>query len=509
MKNVLKPRDGLDIRQETKVVVVAFVAIVTSLSLMWIAPRIATLARGMPGGGPQVVVVPMIETGSTSAVAAPLVVTKSTVVETSPPSSSSFGSTAFAIGDILKLTVFEKLAAERSATTRADSNSNVAEPVTTPQINYIERIDLSGTYVVQLDGTLYLPLLGDVTATGRARGELQQDIAVRFSADVGRPVTVSIAIHEREPVYVLGAVARPGTYKYSAHLSVDHLIALAGGYEGANQDASRLTDRLREVERHSRSVEALKHLITRQVVLLQERRDTDRVRDLSDKPKQSQLVVATFRLNEIMAADEASTLISDVQRVRALIRQSRLNEIATLDAMSANAAREISLIKEKVAVIQGAIKSRTERATRVASLERSGTQTSHMTMTAHSELGDARERQIEAMSIIVAAEMRMFQAKQKKQALEIQIEIDRERELEGLQRDIAIEEAVVIGSKNMMQVHLGPSRLPYFGDRSSFSFEVTRRTISGPIKINASETQQLQPGDLLKIIRVANLSHGN
>jgi hypothetical protein len=177
--------------------------------------------------------------------------------------------------------------------------------------------------------------------------------------------------------------------------------------------------------------------------------------------------------------------------------------------MSVNTAREVSLIKEKVALIQGAIKNRTERATRVASLEKSGMQTSHMTMTAHSELGDARERQIEAMSIIVAAEIRMFQAQQKKQALEIQSEIERERELEGLQRDIAIEEAVIVGSRSMMQAHLGPSRLPQHSDRLSFNFEVTRRTITGLVKVVASETFQLQPGDLLKIVRMQNPIDGN
>jgi polysaccharide biosynthesis/export protein ExoF len=297
--------DRSHVRQETKVIVVAFSAIVTSLSLMWIAPRIAAYARATPGVEFQAAEVPVITTGSISASAAPLVTTKSVLVETPQPpqpSPSSAGSMHFAIGDSLKLTVFEKLIADRSLPNRTDGHARVAEPAAIPQINYIERIDLSGTYVVQLDGTLYLPLLGDVAATGRPRSEVQQDIAARYSVDVGRPVTVSMAIHEREPVYVLGAVARPGTYKYSAQLSVDHLIALAGGYEGANQDASRITERMREAERHSRSIEALKHLLARQVVLLQERRDTDWGREPSGKPKTSTAVMATMRLNEVMPA---------------------------------------------------------------------------------------------------------------------------------------------------------------------------------------------------------------
>jgi polysaccharide biosynthesis/export protein ExoF len=504
MPNVSRSSDGSQVRQEIKVIVVGFTAIVTSLGLMWSAPRIASLVRPTPDATVRATDVALLETGSTSAIAAPFAMPKSTVAAT-PMTLSSVGGMNFAIGDSLKLTVFEKLVADRSVIASVSG----AEPTVSPQINYIERVDLSGTYVIQLDGTLYLPLLGDVVAIGRARGELQQDIVTRYSSEVGRPVAVSIAVSEREPIYVLGSVARPGTYKYSAHLSVDHLIALAGGYEGANQEASRLTDGLREAERHARSVEALKHLLARQAVLLSERRDTERAQELQNSSKVSQSSAATARLSEIIPAGEAAALIDDVRKVRALLRQSRQNEITTLEAVSVATAREVSLIKDRMALIQGAIKNRSERATRVASLERSGAQTSHMSMTAHNELSDARERQIEAMSVIVAAEMRIFQTQQKKQALEIQSDIERERELEGLQKEIATEEAVIAASRTMMKAHFGSARMPENSGRRLFNFEVTRRTTSGLVKVVASETFELHPGDLLKINRSPLMADGN
>lgn len=93
------------------------------------------------------------------------------------------------------------------------------------------RADLSGKYTVGPDGQIALPLVGAVTARGRATRDLSIDLSRRYSLfdrDITQ-VTVSIAEVQSRIVFVLGAVLRPGKYSFSQEPSVWDAIGEAGG----------------------------------------------------------------------------------------------------------------------------------------------------------------------------------------------------------------------------------------------------------------------------------------
>ncbi len=96
---------------------------------------------------------------------------------------------------------------------------------------YVGWTDMNGEYMVAPDGTLALPLAGQIMAAGESPGEVATEIATALrSRLVSREeVQVAVEIVQFRPIYVLGAVRTPGTYPFSPGLTVLQAIGLAGG----------------------------------------------------------------------------------------------------------------------------------------------------------------------------------------------------------------------------------------------------------------------------------------
>ena len=90
---------------------------------------------------------------------------------------------------------------------------------------------LSTTYFVSPQGTISVPLVGDVPASGRTTGQLGTEVAedLRGRRMVVDP-SVSVDILTYRPVYVLGEVEKPGAYPYQPGLTTLSAVALAGGF---------------------------------------------------------------------------------------------------------------------------------------------------------------------------------------------------------------------------------------------------------------------------------------
>jgi polysaccharide export outer membrane protein len=97
---------------------------------------------------------------------------------------------------------------------------------------------LGGEYTVELDGSVSLPLIGVVPASGGSLADLQGRIATRLRQEklVDDP-QVSVELLETRPFYILGEVEKPGEYPYRAGLNVISAVATAGGFKyRADQD---------------------------------------------------------------------------------------------------------------------------------------------------------------------------------------------------------------------------------------------------------------------------------
>ena len=89
---------------------------------------------------------------------------------------------------------------------------------------------LSGEFQVGETGTLNLPLVGDIQASGKTIPEFRTDLTTLLGQEFVRDPNVTVAVVKYRPVYVLGEVETPGQYDYAENMTVFALVARAGGF---------------------------------------------------------------------------------------------------------------------------------------------------------------------------------------------------------------------------------------------------------------------------------------
>jgi polysaccharide export outer membrane protein len=89
---------------------------------------------------------------------------------------------------------------------------------------------LSRTVVISPDGTINLPLAGEVPAEGRTLAELKSDLEKRLAVYVPDPVlSLDVKQSNSMQVYVIGKVNNPGRFLISSNINVLQALAMAGG----------------------------------------------------------------------------------------------------------------------------------------------------------------------------------------------------------------------------------------------------------------------------------------
>jgi exopolysaccharide production protein ExoF len=127
---------------------------------------------------------------------------------------------SYAIGDRLKIAVFEQIRPELPS---RDTPGKLGASA-------VERTELSGEYIVQEDGNIYIPLIGPVAVAGASFPDLEHAIAASLGAKLDGSVKIGIQLLEREPIYVAGTVVKTGSYKHIPGMRVLHALILAGAF---------------------------------------------------------------------------------------------------------------------------------------------------------------------------------------------------------------------------------------------------------------------------------------
>ncbi|MCC7073383.1 MAG: polysaccharide biosynthesis/export family protein [Deltaproteobacteria bacterium] len=99
------------------------------------------------------------------------------------------------------------------------------------EVRIFNEPDLSGTHQVSDNGTIRLPLVGPVSASGMTPDQLTIKIAAAYNERYLKDAEVSLFVkeHNSRKIYVLGQVAKPGPYAFDGKMTVIDAVALAGG----------------------------------------------------------------------------------------------------------------------------------------------------------------------------------------------------------------------------------------------------------------------------------------
>jgi polysaccharide biosynthesis/export protein len=100
-------------------------------------------------------------------------------------------------------------------------------------INIWDQKDLNTEATIRPDGTITMPLVGDIKASGQTptalREKIKQLLTNYIKLSAGNEVTVAVKAWKSYRFTVQGEVGRPGVYTSDEWITVADVLALAGG----------------------------------------------------------------------------------------------------------------------------------------------------------------------------------------------------------------------------------------------------------------------------------------
>jgi polysaccharide export outer membrane protein len=98
------------------------------------------------------------------------------------------------------------------------------------RITVFGEADLTGQYIVNSAGAVAFPLVGDVAAQGKTLPEFTAVLTDALVPGYLRNANVAVEVMNYRPFFILGEVRTPGSYTYSANLTVMNAVATAQGF---------------------------------------------------------------------------------------------------------------------------------------------------------------------------------------------------------------------------------------------------------------------------------------
>ena len=90
--------------------------------------------------------------------------------------------------------------------------------------------DISGEYEISSTGIVALPLIGDVPAANMSASAFEKLVRDKLAEGYLNDPRVNVQVTNYRPFFILGEVAKPGSYPYVNGMTVVNAVALAGGY---------------------------------------------------------------------------------------------------------------------------------------------------------------------------------------------------------------------------------------------------------------------------------------
>ncbi len=383
-----------------------------------------------------------------------------------------------AVGDRLKITFHETVDLSGGSTAGRASGVSVLR-------TFYQRMDLSGEYTIDQEGVVALPQIGKLRAKGLLPSELEAQLNAGLVQATGRPAQVIVAIQDRRPVYVIGAVRNPGAVKHVGHMMVLQVIALTGGIDRGLGNTAELIEGRRAQERAGTLTRQLKRLLARRARLEAEQRGNAAMK-------------APAQLIELAGKDGAESMLSAELTLLRLDRSRREQQQAEAAAGVSAVRKEIEAMRAKLLELDTQRQIQGEHLSDLRKLE--GLATKASVIRTRGEVAEIEVRRQDIRGALAVAEARLAQA----EGTVARLELDHAAELA---RSIATAEAEISDTRVALESaalladalgHGSPLGTPA-ATAAQPVYEIVRHGQDGPTVLPAVESTRLLPDDVLKV----------
>jgi polysaccharide export outer membrane protein len=346
--------------------------------------------------------------------------------------------------------------------------------------------ELSGDAVVDQNGNLRLPIIGEIQADTLTLGELEGRIAEALKKGYLRDPVVSVRVVDFRPVYVLGLVRIPGSYPYRYGLSALGAIALAGGLGTPEDRRGALVTEVLQTEERVRQLELSRAALTvRRARLEAEQSDQDNLAfpdqsGSTDPDRLAQFVEAerrAFVAERDAERQETDALQSQIPTLQA--------EIASLKQQQKLEQQQRDLNHEMVAQYERMLGSGLVRKPNYIEVKREESRLD-------SNIERLRSETLRAQQAIGNLKFRIGELRHgyRRRATAALQEVDRAL----LELSVSLPSAQRIRAARAAQI--GAIAV---GETNEPALAVVRGKISTPVAFDAAGNFRLQPGDIVQV----------
>ncbi|MDB5570227.1 MAG: hypothetical protein JWN93_1410 [Hyphomicrobiales bacterium] len=351
------------------------------------------------------------------------------------------------------------------------------------------RARMSGEFKLSPGGEVALPLLGLVPAAGLTARQLSETITrliAEKAALLTTPVT-TVEIVDYRPIFILGAVDKPGEYAYRPDMVAVHALALAGG-------VYRRTDlTFIRVDREITTAEG-------EIRILQKTSDELTIRRARLQAEVENL--ASFSMSGLTlfgsSTEDSSRSIHREQTMLRVRREDFQSELAARAKLMVLAEEQKRFLSDAVAIQDARESLLRKEVDEVRSLINKGLTSIPRQLAAETALADAAFRKKDLQAQLSQASQALITNEQQTAALkarrtaslvgeaqQVEREIDETRNKMRTARKLRAEAEALLSYSPLTNV-----------DFSAVTFRLLRDGKPAP----ASETTKLNPGDVVMIV---------
>lgn len=354
---------------------------------------------------------------------------------------------------------------------------------------------LTGEFGVSSAGMLSLPVVGTFSVDGKAPAEIAALISERLKSAAGlvSAPAAAVEIAQYRPIYIVGAVERPGEYAFRPTMTALQAVAIAGGFQ-------RMELALGRFERETIIAEGEIRVQQTQLLSLQVRRD----RLLAEASKAETIsfsenlrrslddgVAQAMREEEALFASRRKATRSQL----ALLDQSRAlldEELRTLGAKALTQQRQQDLIRRELSNIN--------------SLIAKGLAVSPRQLAVEQNLAQSESQALDLMLATARAKQELSRIDRAAAELENQREIDIGRELRETQLSLKQTDDRIVALRAL--IHESTALAPQLQSQQEkqlgrMRFSVQRRQGGSVSEIAIDEASPILPGDIVRIDRAS------
>ncbi|MEF0940960.1 polysaccharide biosynthesis/export family protein [Rhizobium sp. BR 362] len=348
---------------------------------------------------------------------------------------------------------------------------------------------ISGDYTVGPSGSVSIPFIGDMPASGKTTDEIAEAIGIGLQKQFGlrdRP-SASVELSQFRPIYLTGEVQNPGQFPFVPNLTVLKAVSLGGGLRRADAGQRFARDYINAKGDAVVLMAERGRLLMRKARLLAELAGKDQI----DVPPELQKLPQSA---DLLASEDA------LMKTRSERLKTQLQALADLKVLLQS---EVEALAKKTDTLSHQLDLAKADRDKVESLAERGLELASRRISAEQRASDVETNLLDTDTASLNAKQSISKANQDENTLRndwqnslAQDLQDTDTQLETLQLKLSTSQALM---QEAVAQSADASNLDPSGQSVNISYTIVRDDNGQTKEIPAQENTQVLPGDLIKV----------